>query len=158
MSAIPPVVLPETPVDLERAEARMLQKPQAVTFLKHHFAPGVYVREIWMPKNAMVLGHKHLTEHLNIVVFGKCLVRAEGEVRIITAGPVPVTFKSGVGVRKALYILEDTTWMTVHENLNDQSDVPTLEGRLIRKSETFKQHEIDSALADFARARNVLGI
>lgn len=134
------VALPDT-AELERAEGRMLLGVQPVTFLKHHFAPGIYVREIWMPAGAVILGHEHLTEHLNIVVCGKCLVRAEGEVRVISAGPAPVTFKSGAGVRKALYILEDTTWMTVHANLNDQRDIPTLEARLTRHSATFSTYE-----------------
>lgn len=147
------VALPDTAAELERAEGRMLLGVQPVTFLKHHFAPGIYVREIWMPAGAVILGHEHLTEHLNIVVSGKCLVRAEGEVRVITAGPVPFTFKSGAGVRKALYIIEDTTWMTVHENLNDQRDIPTLEGRLTRHSSTYKQHEIDLAVRDLNIAR-----
>lgn len=148
-----PVELPNSRAELERAEGRMLQGIQPVTFLKHHFAPGIYVREIWMPAGAIILGHEHLTDHLNVVVSGKCMVRAEGAVRIISAGPSPVTFRSGASVRKALFILEDTTWMTVHENLNNQRDIPALENRLIRKSDTFKQHEIDAALDDFARAR-----
>lgn len=150
------VALPDTAAELERAEEYMLQKVQAITFLKHHFAPGIYVREIWMPAGAVILGHEHLTEHLNIVVCGKCLVRAEGEVRVISAGPVPFTFKSGAGVRKALYIIEDTTWMTVHENLNDQRDIPTLEGRIVRKSAIFSAHERlqrSAEMRDLARAR-----
>lgn len=145
------VVLPESPEELERMEGQLLGQVDVVTFLKHHFAPGIYVREIWMPAGSIILGHEHKNDHLNIVVSGKCLVRAEGQLRQITAGPAPVTFRSGAGVRKALYIIEDTTWMTVHENPDDSQDIPLLEDRYTRKSETYKQHELAVIRGDFRR-------
>lgn len=148
--------LPDTRAELEQAEGKLLQGGQVVRFLKHHFAPGIYVREIWMPAGAIILGHEHTGDHLNVVVSGEFLLRAEGQVRRIVAGPIPVTFRSAAGVRKALYIIEDTTYMTVHVNEDDCHDIPTLEGRLIHKSATFKQHEIEMAKADFDRARHNL--
>lgn len=148
----PALALPETPADLEIAEGKMLQGVQPVTFLKHHFAPGIYVREIWMPAGAVILGHEHTGDHLNVVVSGKFLLRAEGCVRQISAGPTPVTFRSKAGVRKALYIIEDTTYMTVHVNEDDCHDIPTLEARFTRKSETYRQHEAAAIRADFTRA------
>lgn len=150
------VALPDTPSELERAEGKMLQGVQPVTFLKHHFAPGIYMREIWMPAGAIILGHEHLTEHLNVVVSGKCLVRSEGNIRPISAGPCPVTFKSGAGVRKALYIIEDTTWFTVHVNPDNCRDIPTLEQRYTRKSATFTQHELQQERAALLDARQLL--
>lgn len=144
--------LPETRAELERAEGKMLQGVQPVTFLKHHFAPGIYVREIWMPAGAIILGHEHTGDHLNIVVSGKFLLRAEGCVRQISAGPTPVTFRSKAGVRKALYIIEDTTYMTVHENPDNCRDIPTLEERFTKPSATFQRHELESINRDFAQA------
>lgn len=135
------VALPASPEALERAEAKMLEGVQPVTFLKHHFAPGIYVREIWMPATAIILGHEHLTTHLNIVVSGKCIVRTDEGIRQITAGPMPVTFKSSAGVRKALFIVEDTTWMTVHENPDELRDVASLEILLTKKSPTYNAFE-----------------
>lgn len=135
----------------------MLNGIQPVTFLKHHFAPGIYVREIWMPSGPLILGQRHLTDHLNIITQGKVLVRAEGELRLIHAiGPVPVTFRSGAGVRKALFILEDTTWMTVHINVDDCEDILTLENRFTEQSEVYKEHEIEAAKQDFIRALEAL--
>jgi hypothetical protein len=149
--------LPESETDIERAEAALLEGVQPVTFLKHHFAPGIYIREIWMPAGSMILGHRHKTDHLNVITQGKVLVRAEGELRLIDAkGPAPVTFRSGTGVRKALYLLEDTTWLTVHVNPDDCTDIPTLEARYTEPSEVYKQHEIEAARASFRRAIETL--
>lgn len=134
-------LLPEGEAGIESAEAKMLTHVQPVTFLKHHFAPGIYVREIWMPKGAIILGHRHKTDHLNIIAQGSVLVRMEGRVEHIVA---PYTVRSGAGVRKALYILEDTIWMTVHDNPTDETDIPTLEEIFTVKSETWKRHQVEA--------------
>jgi hypothetical protein len=75
------------------------------------FAPGVYCREIFMPASTFVVGHLHKTEHLNILLTGRCRVLMNGKVHEFRA---PFRFKSYAGVRKVLFILEDCTWMTVH--------------------------------------------
>lgn len=80
--------------------------------LRHLFAPGVYIREIFMPAGTVVVGHRHKTKHFNIVLKGKCAVTQDGiEVMQIEA---PMTFVSDAGVQKILLIKEDTTWQTVH--------------------------------------------
>jgi hypothetical protein len=145
-------VLPATDADLERAEAHMLPHVQPVTFLRHHFAPGIYVREIWMPRSAMILGHRHKTDHLNIITQGKVLVRMDGRLEMITAGPLPYTVRSGAGVRKALYIIEDTTWMTVHDNPTDERDIAKLEDMFTEKSETYQKHELETVRRELFEA------
>lgn len=134
-------LLPDGEANIEAAEAKMLTRVQPVTFLKHHFAPGIYVREIWMPKGAIILGHRHKTDHLNIIVQGAALVRMEGRCEQFVA---PYTVRSGAGVRKALYILEDMIWMTVHANPTDETDIPTLEEMFTVKSETWKRHQVEA--------------
>lgn len=132
--------------NLEIAEGKMLEGIQPVTFLKHHFAPGVYMREIWMPKGSIILGHRHNTEHFNIISQGSALVRMEGRMERIIA---PYTVKSGVGVRKALFIIEDMVWTTVHANPDDETNIEILEHRLAIKSDTFKRHEAKQAQREF---------
>ena len=100
--------------------------PQTDLPLKHHFAPGVYVREISMPADTVVIGHIHRTEHLNILVQGSCMiVHADGNREILKA---PMTFVSKAGVQKVLLILEDMIWQTVH--VTDETDVEKLEEML----------------------------
>lgn len=120
---------------IERAERRLLRLPQVDMPVTHRFAPGVYLREIFMPAGTFVVGHEHKTEHFNIVIAGRALVMMDGKVEEITA---PCTFVSSPGVRKVLYILEDMTWQTVHPT--DETNLQRLEMELIVRSESFDRH------------------
>lgn len=134
---------------LERIEARLLATPvQAEHELTHSFAPGVYLREILMLKDTILIGHEHKFEHFNIVLSGKALVYMDGKVAEITA---PCYFKSGAGVQKVLYIIEDMRWATIHQNTDEERDVEKLEDALITKSETFKSFQALTAQEHFKK-------
>ena len=121
----------------EEFEGQMLAKPQVDCPLRHMFAPGVYLREITMPAGTDVLGHEHKTEHFNVVMKGKAEVMNGKEVvEIIEA---PYIFKSGPGVRKALKIIEEMVWVTVH--VTDETEISKLDETLIQKSDTFINHQ-----------------
>lgn len=111
--------------------------------LKHHFAPGVYIREIFMPAGAIVLGKIHKTEHFNIVQQGRLLIFSEEGAHEIKA---PCTFVSKPGVQKVLYIAEDTVWSTVH--LTEERDLEKLEAALIEPDDSYPQ--LDRALERLA--------
>lgn len=96
--------------------------------LEHFFAPGVYVRSIFMPSGSIVIGKIHRTEHLNIIEQGSVmLIGEDGSREILSA---PCTFVSKAGVQKVLQILEDCRWKTVHVNATNETDIPTLEAML----------------------------
>lgn len=121
-----------SPIGALAEEMRRL--PQREMPLTHHFAPGIYTREIFMPADTFVIGHVHKTEHLNVVLTGRATVHMEGETRELVA---PCIFKSAAGVQKMLYIHEDMRWATVHVNADDETDIATLEERLIEVSLDF---------------------
>jgi len=126
----------DAPIDMEELERKLLPIGGLQCQLVHLFAPGVYIRGIHMPAGAWVLGHEHKTEHFNIVLTGKANVMMDGvTVEEIAA---PAVFKSGPGVRKLLYILEDMHWLTVHAT--DETDVAKLEDMLVVKSEAWREH------------------
>lgn len=140
---------------VEQLEGECLKMEQVETPLTHRFAPGVYLREIFMPAGALVIGHKHKTEHFNIITKGEALVVMDGQKYLVTAGD---TFVSQPGVRKVLYILEDMVWQTVHpiadQNAGSLSEgdqlklVDELEPNLIIKSDTWKTAEKAKLEAD----------
>lgn len=100
------------------------QKPAPVT---HRFAPGVYLREIFMSADSIVIGRIHKTEHFNILVQGACyIVHDDGRREELRA---PMTFVSKAGVQKVLYILEDMIWQTVH--VTEETDLAKLEEMLV---------------------------
>ena len=117
-----PVLKPDA---VEQAEAALLQQPQVSIPLTHLFAPGVYWREVLMPKDTFVIGHRHLTEHFNVILTGKARVMMDGVIHDIVA---PCVIKSDPGVRKVLYIVEDMRWATVHPT--NETDMERLRGSL----------------------------
>lgn len=112
---------------------------QAECPLKHYFAPGVYLREIFMPAGAIVIGKIHKTEHFNIIQQGRLLIFDEDGAKELVA---PCTFVSKPGVQKVLYIEEDTVWSTVH--ITEERDLEKLEAALIEPDDSYPQ--LDRAL------------
>ena len=110
------------------------EEPQIELPLSHQFAPGVYLRTIFMPKGTFVIGKKHKTEHFNIVLTGSANVLIEGELRGIKA---PSIFVSPPGSKKVLNILEDMLWATVHPT--DETDMDELEKMMVCTPEEEKQ-------------------
>jgi hypothetical protein len=95
--------------------------------LKHYFAPGVYVREIFMPAGTIVIGKIHKTEHFNIIQKGRCYLFNEDRSQELLEAPV--TFVSKAGKQKVLYICEDMIWSTVH--ITNERNLDALEAQLI---------------------------
>jgi hypothetical protein len=124
------------------------EMPQVECPLKHYFAPGTYIREIFMPAGAVVVGKIHKTEHFNIIQRGAVsLIGADGTTQFLRG---PVTFVSKAGVQKVLYIHEDTVWSTVH--LTDERDLDRLEAQLIEPDSSYPQFDRTIERAAIAQA------
>jgi hypothetical protein len=106
---------------------QMRRLPQTDCPVKHHFSPGLYLREIFMPAGTVVIGRIHKTEHFNILVQGSCAIVHDDFRREVLQAPM--VFVSKAGVQKALYILEDMIWMTTH--VSEETDLTKLEVALV---------------------------
>lgn len=128
------------PDKIEEVEAKILKMPEAKLAkdyrVDHHFAPGVYYRQIYMPAGDLIIGMQHRTSHLNVILQGSAAVMMDGVMHFIKA---PYVVKSEAGVRKILYIQEDMIWATVHPTT--ETDLVKLEHELIDKSASFKAFE-----------------
>ena len=101
--------------------------------LKHHFAHGTYTRELFMPADTYICGKIHRYSCINILAKGKvCVVTEEGRYDI----EAPYVFVSGPGVKKALHVLQDSIWITVHP-WSGNEDLKEIEEALIVPS--YKQ-------------------
>ena len=105
--------------------------PQVPMPVNHMFAPGVYMREIFMPAGSFVIGKKHNTKHFNVAISGKAKVMSGEGVFEVQA---PYVFVSDVGVQKLLYILENMRWLTIHPT--DETDIEVLESTLAEEPVT----------------------
>ncbi len=102
----------------------------------HHFAPGVYAREYFIPKGSIVVGKIHKTEHFNIICKGKCSVSTEDGPMMFEG---PCVFTSRPGVKKAVYAFEDTTWITIH--VTEETDLEKIEDAVIAKDYAEIEHK-----------------
>ena len=98
--------------------------------MEYQFSDGVHTRQITMPKSAVVIGHKHKTEHFNMILQGRALVNMNGIVSEISA---PAVFSTKAGVRKILYILEEMVWVTVHKT--DKTDFEEIKKEIVEYEE-----------------------
>ena len=128
---------------IEGITKEFLEHPQVECPVTHNFAPDIYIREIFMPADTVVIGHKHLTEHFNVILKGKCRVMIGDVVEELTA---PCTFISGAGSQKMVNVLEDCIWQTVHSNPDNAKDIETLESRYVIKGVAITESQKEKLL------------
>ncbi len=117
-------------IDLEKAMREISDTKDDINFpVTHHFASGVYAREIFLPKDSLVVGKIHKHDHMNIISSGKVSVSTEEGNKIIEA---PCTFVSPAGTKRAVCALEDTVWTTIH--VTKETDLEKIEDETIAKS------------------------
>jgi quercetin dioxygenase-like cupin family protein len=97
--------------------------------LTHTFAEQVYAREIFLPKNSVVVGKIHKHSHLNFLMTGRVKVATEEGVKEITA---PAMFVSAPGTKRVVFAVEDSVWITVH--VTEHQDLEKIEEEIIAKS------------------------
>lgn len=107
-------------------EAVIREMPQVHEDLVHHFAHGVYGREMRVPAGTVLVGKIHRYSCLNFIMSGVVEVRSqEGAYRI----EAPYVFTSPGGTKRAMIALSDLIWVTVHPANSD--DLSELERELI---------------------------
>ena len=95
--------------------------------LKHSFAEGVYVREIFIPKGYILTGKIHRHSHPNFLMRGEVIVVTEHGGREHLKAPLSMISKPGT--KRAIYALEDTVWITVH--VTPETDLKKIEDYVI---------------------------
>jgi hypothetical protein len=104
--------------------------------IRHFFMDGVYIREMTMYKDTVVIGaiHKHL--HMCFLLSGKIIVANEEEVIVHTA---PCFIVSTPGIKRVLYAEEDSVWYNTHKNPSNTEDIGELERDIVAIS--YKEYE-----------------
>jgi quercetin dioxygenase-like cupin family protein len=104
---------------VEELEEMMQELDPVILPLKHHFADGIYAREMFLPAGALITGAVHKTKHMCIL--------SQGRVRVATDdGPVelvaPATLIAYPGAKRAIYALEDSVWTNIHATTETDLD------------------------------------
>jgi hypothetical protein len=113
---------------VERLESIIEQAPQVDCPVQNFFAPGVYLRVMTIPAGVMLTGAVHKTKHLNIVLRGHIAASTDHDVAERRGGDI---FVSGPGLKRAGLALEETVWITVHENPTNETDMDKLVPMLV---------------------------
>jgi hypothetical protein len=107
-------------------EHAIRQLPQLQEELHHHFAHGIYGREMRVPAGTVLVGKIHRYSCINVILQGVVEVRSqEGAYRI----EAPYVFVSPGLTKRAMVALTDLIWMTVHPA--NSEDLDELERELI---------------------------
>ena len=106
---------------VEALQDAMTDMPQVECPIRHFFAPGLYAREMTIPKGVTAVGAGHKTKHLTTISKGRILMMTDDGVMEITA---PYTAISQAGIKRAAYALEDTVMTCYHPT--DETDLDKL--------------------------------
>lgn len=116
----------EARTTIREFEARLKEMPQVDLPLVHRFAPGMYAREIFIPKDTVAVGKIHKYPAINIISQGDVAVLTEDGANRFRA---PFSFVSTPLAKRVVYAYEDTVWTTVHAT--NETDLARLEEELI---------------------------
>ena len=133
-------------LDLERAVSELPDQIDVNEGLTHHFCNGLYGRELFMKAGAVWVGKIHKKECVLAMLKGKVAM-----INVANDDPpqfyeAPWVAISPAGTKRALVILEDAIFLTVHPNPNDHRDLAIIEDELIAKDFTeldrYLEHKV----------------
>jgi hypothetical protein len=100
--------------------------------ITHHFATGVYGRELFIPKGNVIVSKIHRGKTFNIIAKGVISVISEQGYHTYEG---PYTFVSEPFTKRVVIAHEDTLWITAHGT--HQTDLDKVEEEIIAKD--FKE-------------------
>lgn len=109
---------------LETQLAKLPQLPPEARPVRHIFAPGLYLREIFLPAGVCVTGRIHKYDHA-VMVLGDISVYSQDEGMVRITGCE--TFVSSAGVKRAVVTHANTWFTTIHANPTNERDLDKLE-------------------------------
>jgi len=105
---------------LESSPARTTDMQE---FTDHFFAPGVYLRTLFIPKGHVLVGAVHKQATLNILLKGKISVVTDRGERIVAEAPF--IFKAEPG-QKAGYAITNVWYSSIFPNPDNTEDMDEL--------------------------------
>lgn len=138
------LTVPPTHAQIVNLQAEMTplacEPPQA----EHHFLPGLYLRYFKMPAGMLCVGKTHKHKHPLMVLSGRAVI-------VDTTGRTEVSkgycVASLPGVKRVVLALEDTTFVTIHQNEDDAQDLVAIEAAHIDAQADALTHEADERIA-----------
>tara|TARA_R100001126_G_C4859477_1_gene166519 strand:- start:423 stop:881 length:459 start_codon:yes stop_codon:yes gene_type:complete len=106
--------------------------------LKHTFADGVYVRQMNMEKDSIVVGAIHNHLHVWFLLTGYIRVATESSTEDYIA---PCYVTATPGVKRVIYAVENSIFVNIHKNPTNTQDLDELEADIVSKNyEEYEQY------------------
>lgn len=115
----------EMSVKIDTLVEQMLCLPQVECPVREYFAPGLYAREITIPKGAVIVGAVHRTQNMAVLSRGRLRLVTDSGSKEIEAHHVMTVNPGG---RNAAVALEDSIWTNYHPT--DETDPEKLVAQL----------------------------
>lgn len=106
---------------VHRLEDELCNFPQADCPVRHYFAPGMYAREITIPKGVVLVGVIHKKQNLAVLSKGKLEIVTDDGTTTIEA---PCTVTVPAGAKNCAVALEEAVWTNFFAT--DTTDVDAL--------------------------------
>ena len=107
--------------------------------LKHSFADGCYIREIFNPKGELAVTKIHKVSHPFFLMKGDMTILMEDGIKRIKAPHYGIT---PAGTKRIIYCHEDCVFVTVH--VTKLTDIKAIEEEVIAKDfDEFDKEEIE---------------
>ena len=97
-------------------------------YTDHFFAPGIYLRTLFIPAGFILVGARHKHDVLNILLKGTVAMINEYGERVTAQAPLIFTAKPG---QKAGFAVTDVWYATVHPNPDNITDTEQLEKEML---------------------------
>jgi len=104
--------------------------------LKHSFADGIYIRQMSMKKDSVVVGAIHNHLHAWFLLTGKILVITEETEEEFVS---PCYVVSTPGVKRVICAIEESIFVNIHKNPSNTQDLNKLEAEIVSKN--YKEYE-----------------
>ena len=104
--------------------------------LKHTFADGIYIRQMDMKADSMVVGAIHNHLHVWFLLTGRLAVVTEDATEEFIS---PCYVLATPGSKRVIYAMEDSIFVNVHKNPSNIKDIKKLEDEIV--SLTFEDYE-----------------
>jgi len=112
---------------------------QKLNPLKHSFADGCYIREIFNPKGELLVTKIHKVSHPFFLMKGDMTILMEDGIKRIKAPHYGIT---PAGTKRIIYCHEDCIFVTVHAT--KLTDVDKIEEEIVSKDfDDFDESEIE---------------
>jgi hypothetical protein len=106
--------------------------------LKHSFADQVYIRQMDMSKDTMVIGAIHKDLHVWFLLTGNLTIATKNGVEDYIA---PCYVVAEPGTQRVIYANEDSIFVNIHKNPSNTKNIDELEKELVAMSkEEYEKH------------------